>query len=152
MNIRVETSKRTGIANEKGVEISAFERNWSAELERRFPNAKRRTDLSASYNCHGLTFASRRTHIFDSPSVNRILSDDDWKEVQPADILPGDIVIYSSDDGDANHSGVVVGEVGEGIRLPLICSKWGNAGEFLHLVNDCPTLYGPITKFYRCRL
>ena len=69
-------------------------------------------------------------------------------EVQIADALPGDIVLYSGE-GDINHSGIVVVET---FKVPLICSKWGNAGEFIHLLNYCPDIYGPKTQFYRCQL
>ena len=151
MSIALETSKGTSIRNHQDSEISAFQRNWNARLPKMFPNARPRTQESPMYNCHGLTFACRRTRIEDTPDVHQILSDDDWRPVEIEHVLPGDVVLYLSEDGDANHSGVVV-TLEEPFHLPIICSKWGNAGEYIHRLRDCPTMYGPVTKFYRCSL
>lgn len=147
--IRLETSQRRGIDNGQDSKISCFERNWAKDWMKMFPRIKKRTEPSPVYNCHGMTFASRRTKICKSSSINDILQDDKYEEIASNDVLPGDIVIYYSDLGDPNHSGLVVENGG---LMPLICSKWGNGGEFLHYLSDCPRLYGPIHKFYRCRL
>ena len=149
--IRLETSKRTGIPNKQVGEISPVEMNINKTIPRRFPNIVQRTEMSPLYNCHGLTFASRRTRLTDGPSVRRILSDDEWKEVEVSDLLAGDIVIYYSEDGDPNHSGIFA--YFDALKVPVICSKWGTAGEFVHQLNDIPgEVYGPTTKFYRCQL
>lgn len=149
--IRLETSKRTGIDNLQFFEISDFERNWAAEIPKLY-RVQQRTDMSPLYNCHGLTFACRRTRVTDTGGIARILSDDKWAEIEMRDLLPGDIVVYYSDEGEANHSGIVVSR-DEALGIPTICSKWGSAGEFIHLLTEYPrTLYGPHQKFYRCRL
>lgn len=148
--IRLETSKRTGIDNFQLFDIAASERNWNARLPKLHPRAEQRTQPSPVYNCHGLTFASRRTRVIDAGGIARILQDDSWTEVQMADVLPGDIVIYYSEDGDPNHSGIVLFK--NNLGIPEICSKWGTAGEFNHLLTDHPSIYGPNTRFYRCNL
>ena len=148
--IRLETSRRTGIENAQLSDVSAFERNWASEIPKRHPRVIARTDLSPIYNCHGLTFASRRTRITEPEAIERILSDDKWDEVDVKGILPGDVVVYFSPEGEPNHSGIII-SVGD-LAIPQICSKWGNAGEYIHFLNDCPSLYGPVTRFYRCRL
>lgn len=147
MFIRLETSKRTGIDNVQVFELSAYERNWAAEIQKRFHKIVQRTEMSPVYNCHGLTFASRRTRITDAKSIERILLDDEWIEIDLPTVLPGDIVIYFSDEGDPNHSGVVV----ETKPLFRICSKWGSAGEYLHVLTDVHPMYGPRKRFFRCR-
>lgn len=149
--ITLETSKRTGIRNYQDHEISAFDLNWSRTLPRLFPRAVARTDSSPSYNCHGLTFASRRTKILEWSELQKILRDDAYVEIEMTDVMPGDIVIYL-DQGDANHSGIVVEYRAGQTVLPIICSKWGSAGEFIHALRDCPSAYGPDIKFYRCKL
>jgi hypothetical protein len=78
------------------------------------------------------------------------LRDDKWEEVELGAVLPGDIVVYYGEDGDANHSGIVVQT--DSLKVPIICSKWGFSGEFIHQLNDVPNLYGPTTIFYRCQL
>lgn len=148
--IRLETSKRTGIDNLQLFEVSAFERNWANDIAKRFRNVTQRTGMSPLYNCHGLTFASRRTRITEGEGIGRILTDDCWVEIPNIrDVLPGDIVVYFSEEGDPNHSGIVV-DCKE--LVPTICSKWGSAGEYIHLLNDCFPIYGPIKRFFRCRL
>lgn len=147
MTIRLETSKRTGITNYQGAEISAYNLNWDKDIANTYPRAQRRTGPSATYNCHGFTFASRRTRVERNANVRTILADDAYSEVPLADVLPGDVVIYFSDAGDLNHSGIVV-EAGGALVVPIVCSKWGNGGEFVHALRDCPTLYGPNYKFY----
>jgi len=149
MAIRLETSKKRGIENHQGTEISKFHLNWAKTLARKHPCAKRRTSLSASYNCHGLIFASRRTRIERSSCIKTILGDDGYYEVPMKDVLPGDIVIYYSDEGEPNHSGVVV-EYQNPLVVPIVYSKWGNAGEFVHPLRECPNMYGPHFRFYRC--
>ena len=148
--IRLETSKRTGIDNIQFGDVSAFERNWAMEIPKRFPNVIQRTGMSPLYNCHGLTFASRRTRITDPQGIQQILVDDNWVELEMKDALPGDVVVYYSEEGEPNHSGIVV-EVG-GLGVPRICSKWGSAGEYIHLLTDTWSVYGPQKRFYRCRL
>jgi hypothetical protein len=149
MAMRLETSTGRGIDHYQGSEISQYNINWAKDLTKKFPNAKIRTDPSPLYNCHGLTFACRRTSIDKNRYITTILKDDKYDEVADLNVLPGDIVIYYSEQGDPNHSGVVVDT---SLVVPIICSKWGNAGEFVHSVYDCPTTYGPRHKYYRCKL
>jgi hypothetical protein len=150
MAIRLETSKRTGIKNYQDREISAFELNWARALPAKYPRAIPRTSSTALYNCHGLTFASRRTKIVATSQIQTILNDDSYRQIPMKDVKPGDVVIYfSENDDDANHSGIVV-EYRPDYAAPIICSKWGNGGEFIHGLSDCPSMYGPTKKFYRC--
>jgi hypothetical protein len=151
MAIRLDTSKRRGIDNHQDSEITEPHRRWFRTLPSLHPNAISRTDPSPLFNCHGLTFASWRTKIVDWKNIQKILTDDAWVEIPLNRVLPGDIVIYFDEDGDANHSGIVIEGVGANI-IPKICSKWGYAGKFLHWLNDVPEFYGPVHKFYRCRL
>ena len=151
MSIRLETSRRTGIENYQSLDISQFERNWNAEIPKLHPRITARTGMSALYNCHGLTFASRRTRISDTAEVRRILEDDRWEEVELRDVLAGDVVVYFGKEGEANHSGIIV-DIDKDLKLPLVCSKWGSGGEYIHQLSDCPSMYGPISKFYRCQL
>jgi len=151
MAIRLETSKRSGIENWQGEEISIVHLNWAKELPKQFPKAIPRTNPSPLYNCHGLIFASRRTRIEKSTAINHILQDDNYVEIPMTSVLPGDLVIYYSDEGDPNHSGVIL-EYNSELIVPIILSKWGTAGEWIHSLRECPSQYGPNYKFYRCQL
>jgi hypothetical protein len=147
MSIRLETSKRTGINNDQDSQITQFDINICSKYLKEFPRAIKRTEICPLYNCHGLTFASRRTKIIERKFIEFIIRDDNYRLIELKDVLPGDIVMYYSENGDPNHSGIVVEMTRFG---PLVCSKWGNSGEFIHLFNECPKIYGRIVKYYRC--
>lgn len=102
--IRLETSKCTGIANHQGDKLSHVHLNWARSISREYPSAIQRTKESPVYNCHGLTFANHRTRIETRVALNTILADDMYREVPRNSVLPGDVVIYYSEDGDPNHS------------------------------------------------
>lgn len=154
--IRIETSKRRGIANNQFHDVTDLDRHRHADrlLHRQFPRATPRTrEPTVLYNCHGLTFACRRARIFDPKQIHIILEDDNYKEVALPDVKGGDIVLYFDDRGDFNHSGIVLfPQVRENDSQFMVFSKWGNGREYIHLVNECPPVYGPQFKFYRCEL
>lgn len=104
--------------------------------ERKYTGASHRpVGPSGIYNCHGLTFGSRRTAISDPSEILKIIEEDDYVEVRYREVLTGDIAIYFKD-GDVEHSGVVVGKTEAG--HPRILSKWGKLHEVVHLVEECP--------------
>ena len=148
MTIRLQTAKGREIPNIQESEVSIFERNYAETLRR--PDRELRTDVSPAYNCHGLTFASRRTSL--QPDVlQTILDDDRYGAIDIRDARAGDIIVYYSDDGDATHSGIVI-ESGGTPPVPKIVSKWGKGPEFIHRYSDVPPIYGTNHRFYRCRL
>ncbi len=99
----------------------------------------RPTPVCYTYNCHGLTFAGRRTQITSSAEIRKILDDDDYERIGFERVLAGDVVIYVSVNGDIEHSGVIVSTdpniVGGGIK---VLSKWGKAHEVVHFLRSCP--------------
>jgi hypothetical protein len=95
----------------------------------------RPTGVCHTYNCHGLTFACRRTGISDSAEVQKILTHDGYQEVQRKDLLAGDIVIYVSvDTNEIEHSGIIVQVDDYG---PYVLSKWGHCHEVIHRLGEC---------------
>jgi hypothetical protein len=122
---------------------------------KRFTKAEKLGEACPVYNCHGLTFASRRTQV--TPAIFPILGDDGFEEVQEKETRLGDIVIYSNARGEVVHSGFVVGidqvEITPGTKsiIPRIWSKWGKGYEMLHSVGECPYFEdeGSATKYYR---
>jgi hypothetical protein len=152
MQLRFETAARRVFVGYQDTEVSAFELNWAKAIPRLFPRAIERTKVCPRYNCHGLTFASRRAKVMaKAPVILMLLEDDSLKEVHELrHVLPGDVVVYyPEDESEANHSGIVV-EHDTAYGEPLVVSKWGNAGEYIHRLSDCPSIYGPKKKFYRC--
>lgn len=151
MKIRLDTSKAKGIRNQQDHDISGYDLNRSKQLEREYPRAKRRSKPSALFNCHGLTFACRRTKITEREVLDQILTEDHWTEIKEEEALPADIVIYYDDSGDPSHSGVVT-SVDELVKVPNIVSKWGSGPEFIHSAPYVPPIYGITRKYYRCNL
>jgi hypothetical protein len=77
------------------------------------------------------------------------LGDDDYVQIGTKDVLAGDIVIYIGEDGDIEHSGIVM-DVPKGmlVVIPKVLSKWGSAHEVVHNVLDCPYKSARI-EYYR---
>jgi hypothetical protein len=115
-------------------------------------SAIRRTVVpSYGYNCHGLTFAARRTQVWLTTEVQHILREDGYDPVSISDALPGDIAVYYSRDEpiEIEHSAIVVERAKKNdLRGPLVVSKWGRCEEYIHYYRDCP--YPNVTvKFFR---
>lgn len=117
--------------------------NW----QERHNNADHsRGNPTSAYNCHGLTFACRRTGISQPSVVRRILSQDSYQKVPLGNLKLGDVVVYVDEEGDIQHSGIVVRFDDGQLRTPWILSKWGDCHEVIHRVGDCP--YPNTTKEY----
>ena len=58
-----------------------YDRNWSAELPQDHPEAQVFPGQSPTYNCHGLTFTSRRTKITDPEAIANIIADDRYDQI-----------------------------------------------------------------------
>lgn len=139
IRIRLDSARGNPIENGQITEISAFERNQFGLYKRWEQNVDLRGDPTPRYNCHGMTFASRRTSVCGRSAINQILMEDDYVEVKPSEVLAGDVIVYFSPDGDAEHSGVVVAPPDTGtLGVPRVVSKWGKYAEFVHWAHNCP--------------
>jgi hypothetical protein len=101
-----------------------------------------------TFNCHGLTFGSRRTWIDRPADVQKILDDDDYVQVAKKDVKPGDIALFRKG-GQIDHSGIVVEMVQ--IKGPRILSKWASLHEVVHFpwegpYNECEVTYHRVTQ------
>ena len=120
-------------------------------FRRRFPWALERRPPTGQYNCHGMTFANRRTGIYDPKDVLTILEDDGYRKIRLSEAEIGDVVVYL-DGGEISHTGLVI-EIGRGfpegssLRAAKVLSKWGQAGEYLHPSREGP--YAKLTIEYR---
>jgi hypothetical protein len=127
--------------------IAGFEAKWGVQQGVR-------CESTARFNCHGMTFAARRTQIDDPNTVARILTEDGYSEVKPLEepLLAGDVVVYYQD-GDAQHSAIVVGPpTSPGLLLTAtVFSKWGPYRELIHGIYNCPYSQDAIIKYYRIR-
>lgn len=113
-------------------------------------SVQKRGPATLLYNCHGLTFASRRTRIYTDEALAQILAEDEYEVVEKPDVLPGDIILYFSEKGAIDHSGIVVCSGKPPLEEPTIVSKWGSGPEVIHKANLCD--YSVIgAKYYRHR-
>lgn len=143
VTLRLDSAQANHIDNEQFRDaLSAWESHQNLDQQRKHPNARECARETARYNCHGMTFGSRRTGIYDADTVKQVLAEDGYQEVAERDALPGDVIVYFATDGDVDHSGIVIDSrpprIAGIIDLPTIRSKWGNGKEFIHLANDCP--------------
>jgi hypothetical protein len=145
MEIKLQTRKGSDIINETYIFNVPRDLNYLYRLHQRdYPDVVLfRRGIDISYNCHGLTFANRRTCIADPDGLEILLSDDGYRPIGLSEVKPGDIVIYRDEGGDIAHSGIVLAieRAGE-LRTPIILSKWGAQGpECIHKYNYGPILY-----------
>lgn len=149
--IRLDTSLGNAIDNAQILEISMYEKNINDMLTKKWDKSGTlRNSPTPRYNCHGLTFASRRTGIFDSDVIGTILNEDGYEEIPPKNVLPGDVIIYYADDGDTEHSGIVVSTSADNLGIPEVISKWGKFSEFIHRANNCPYTFAT-ARYYRVK-
>src|SRR5580692_11291025 len=107
---------------------SSWDRNaidLATSQNRRIPNARRREQLpealaaarqfvigshrsarlrslTGTYNCIGTAFANRRSCI-EPHHVHMIIEDDGHAEVDAADVVPGDLLVYRDRDHLISH-------------------------------------------------
>lgn len=157
--ISLQTRGKSDLTNE--VNLEPLDDGQRAEAEayaKKFPNAiPRPVRPGNTFNCHGLTFASRRTQLWKNAEVMSILKEDQYEEVKLSDVMAGDIVAYYSDESkEFEHTGIVIDSDGQQakangtIRNPLVLSKWGCATEFIHRVGYHPYA-GLVPRYFRVK-
>jgi len=146
--IIIQTRKGTPISNVQEFNLPPYYLHLVEEYNKRYsePFVTFVNNASPIYNCHGLTFGSRRSMIWDSQEIAKIIKEDDYAMVDNMnDVREGDVIVYYGDDGDAEHSGLVIGKIS---RFPLILSKWGSGREAVHMFSQCPYKIDNV-KFFR---
>lgn len=151
--LEMMTRKRSHIENVQCHDrIGNFEKKAVEDIDREYEGrARKRTGATALYNCHGLTFASRRTRILSDETLKQILKEDGYAEVEPKSVIAGDIVLYFNESGGIDHSGMVVCNPMTDLisSQPMVLSKWGSGPEYVHPALVCPYPISDI-KYYRC--
>jgi hypothetical protein len=146
--LALHTRRQSQIANELcNVPPRAGDQIYVNDLMVRYDRAIHRTKVpDRKYNCHGLTFATRRSSIVDPAEVQKILNDDGYQlVVEPNPVLPGDVALYRAD-GDIEHTGIVVRADAKCI---WILSKWSCAQEVIHEPHYCP--YKGVVSYFRIK-
>ena len=148
------TRKGNQIPNEQQPQLSGRELNDAqTNILNRHPKVNARS-LSSIYNCMGMVFASRRTWI-QPEHLKMILDEDDYRRVNNlAELERGDVVVYRDSQGDVSHVGIVAEPglyVPDGKRQVLVLSQWGQAGEYVHLVDDVSPWLGTPVEYWTDR-
>lgn len=152
ISLNLQTAERNDIENEQFTSISKFELSQISFLEQEYPQAMFKGEPTAVYNCHGMTFASKRTGIFADAEIEKILKDDKYIEIKnERDVMPGDIILYF--DGAAiSHSGTVIqthaGDHANDLPSIWVISKWAKPKEVIHNANYSPYSQG-IKRYWR---
>ena len=97
-SIIVQTIKGNNILKKQLFEISPFESNQLAHLKREYDNVIFIGKPNPVYNCNGLTFASKRTGVYDTDEIVKILKEDNYIQISIRCLIPGDIILYFSDE------------------------------------------------------
>ena len=150
--IPVFTAEGTRIPNERPPARPPQVIRESHRLFREQHPAAKLRSVASTYNCAGMVLAFRRTWIEDLANVPKYLAEDGYKPLKPNESpAPGDVVVYRSDTGTVAHLGIVL-EVPttpiEAAAGPLIMSKWGQNGEYIHRVRDKPALLGSVVEVW----
>ena len=150
--IILHTSLGNEIDNYQIEELTQFEINLFDKYK---PNdwlgCQFKGNPTPKYNCHGFTFASRRTNIDQTSDIRKILVDDCYVRIIQTEVMIGDLVLYVDDNGgDIEHTGMVVQTGKDGILFEIvILSKWGKYKEVIHQVNNCPYFKNCNLEFWR---
>lgn len=150
--LNLHTAERNDIENEQFKFISKFELSMISSFENDYSLAKFKGEPTAIYNCHGMTFACKRTGIFSDSEIEKILKDDKYIEIKDEkDVMAGDIIIYYNESG-ITHSGIVIGiEKGQSVNdltSVTVLSKWAKHKEVIHNANYSPYSSG-LKKYWR---
>lgn len=145
--LHLQTRLGWDIPNEQGEPLVQGETERHRLTAQKYLSSRQLGDPSPYYNCHGLTFASRRTMVTDEVTLQRILMDDGYRPIQANEVSAGDIIVYYLD-GYIEHSGIVIDNPVGPLRIPTIWSKWGRGSEMIHAANNCPYNYQSV-RYYR---
>jgi hypothetical protein len=145
--IKTHTSKDEQIINEQCDTLFFSDLAIADSLEAEF-GSKYQGEYNPFYNCHGLTFACKRTAILPDEEIWKIINSEyKWVKDQK-DVIVGDIILYflGEDESSILHSGIVVDVTQFGDIK--IYSKVKKGREIVHSFKITPYFKGLI-KFYR---
>lgn len=117
-SIKLQTSRGNDIVNKQNHFLLEQEISLSAQIESKFESNYQGKE-SPFYNCHGLTFASKRTGIDEDEMIMKILEDEYIEIKEMRNVIEGDVVVYYVDENynSITHSGIVIE------RNRKLCSK-----------------------------
>lgn len=99
-----------------------------------------------------MVFAFRRAWV-EPTHVVHMLNDDEYREVDRNEVLPGDLIAYYSDSSrtELSHIGIIVAKerrIEFGNWYIRVLSQWGADGEYLHGETDVPGCFGDVRAYW----
>jgi hypothetical protein len=95
-SIALQTRESWDVPNSQSFETSLWDEHQLEDHRQRHRRAVFRTGAIPVYNCHGLTFAARRSGVWETAAIQRILQDDRYEQVSREEAQAGDIILYVS--------------------------------------------------------
>ena len=153
--LSLTTRKGTPIPNVRRPERPSESRKAAVDTWANIhPRAMLRS-ITSVYNCMGMVFAARRTCI-DTEHSELILEEDDYRRLSGlSELQRGDVVVYKRNQFQrATHVGIVsqiIPQITSASWEIYIMSKWGEDGEYIHLMEDVPIIYGEPAEYWTDR-
>lgn len=143
-------------ANGRSVEVCTSERELTQSEITYFNNSYgyegniRLSEPTAVYNCHSYAwYRFSNSNPYWIMNISQFLCDSGCTPIEPDAVAQEkDIIVYVNAYGYPIHSGVVYNVSSSGELT--ICSKWGQAGVYLHSIDSIPPEYyiNPYTGEY----
>ena len=141
ISIRLDTRAGNSIENEQSLPTDETTESKFGAILKKHSSWQVRRACCGIYNCFGHVWASRRTSIYESEEVWKILEDDQYRQIPPSDVVQGDVALYLHEGtNDIWHAGIVT-ELrpiyNTPSKVPWVLSKWGDAmAEIFHPIED----------------
>ena len=148
--IPLATKASTPLHNEQSGELKpSVLQLMDTHIQSAFAGRVQLRRSSATYNCAGMVFGSRRTWI-DIDQTELILSEDGYHKLSGRGMLQkGDVVVYLDGQEAPAHVGVVYRiESPVTDRVIYVLSKWADKGEYIHLIDDVPATCGRAAQYW----
>lgn len=146
-NIRYYSAGTISTANNRNVEVCTPHREWSSSEITGinslydYVGNTRWEDPTTAYNCHSYAwYKYSSTNPYWIMDITQFLLDSACTQViSAATAQAKDTIVYLDANGFPLHSGVVYSVSSSGELT--ICSKWGQAGAYMHSVGNVPRGY-----------
>lgn len=152
ISIRLDTRAGNSIENEQSLPTDTSAESRFSAILRKHSSWQVRRACSGVYNCFGHVWASRRTSIYESDEVWKILADDQYRQIQPTDVVQGDVALYLHEGTEEIWHAAIVIEIkpiyNTAGKVPWVLSKWGDAmAEVFHPLED---VHAPVRTASKC--
>lgn len=146
-NIQYYSAGTISTANNRNVEVCTPHREWSSSEITGINNLydyagnTRWDDPTTAYNCHSYAwYRYSSTNPYWIMDITQFVLDSACTRViSAASAQTKDIIVYLDANGFPLHSGVVYSVSSSGELT--ICSKWGQAGAYIHSIGNVPRGY-----------